>query len=207
MIGGKLKLSREQRARLFAGDCPRIGGEGDCPVTVGYVYRLSPRLELEVTKVCTQKDLWWLRYIVHDRRHRVRNLRRTPTDTPDFEAIRDAFSDENFRWDELPVVREKGTTDPAEDSAYTTSRLNTVTDAGEGVDEETLKRFSKDGHRRFNEGRKGLLQEREDKLRLERLRREQRRARDLGDDPAAQAALAVIDAALDQLEQGRQEAA
>lgn len=138
----KFTLTRDQRSAIFNGGCPHIGGEGECPAQPGHVHRLSKRLSIRVTKVHTDRDGWWLRYVVQDTRHTVMSLKRTPSGDIDYDAVREAYSDENFEWDRLPLVEEKGNVDPAKASAYTGSAFGVVDDAGEGIDSETLERYA-----------------------------------------------------------------
>ena len=134
-----MRLTRKQRAAFFAGDCPSISGEGECPVAPGDVIRLSSKVTFTVVRVKRKvKGKWRLSYVVHDKRDPVRNLRRTPADTPDYDAIREAYAPENFKWDELPVVRERRNVDPAEDSAYTGRGIGLVEDAGEAPPPEFI---------------------------------------------------------------------
>lgn len=82
------RLTREQRAELFAGNAPRIAGEGECPWVSGDVYRISSQMTLTVEEVKPVKERWkegkripagWaLRYHVLDSRDPLRYLRPNP---------------------------------------------------------------------------------------------------------------------------------
>lgn len=128
---GRLTLARAVIEAIRDGRCPRISGPGDPPVIVGHVRYVGAYIAIRVTKVNTDRDGWWLRYVVVDNRPDFRNLRRTPADEIDYEAVREAYAPENFRWDQLPVVKDKHRGDPAERSAYTGSAINLVAEAGE----------------------------------------------------------------------------
>lgn len=113
-----LKLTRTQRMRLFAGECPHIHGQGPCPVKPGETVRLSARVTLVVLRVDAQtRGRWRLMYELHDTRDPVRLVRRTPPthreggeyEHPTAAAIRDA----------------------GEQSGYTSSPRAAVSDAGE----------------------------------------------------------------------------
>lgn len=147
----KLTLTKDQRAKLFAGGCPRITGDGTCPVEPGYVYTISRGFTLQVTRVVKRDGGWHLRYTVRDTRHKYRNVRRTPADNIDYDAVREAYCPENFRYDSAPIVRESGNHDSAEESAYTSSQINLVAECGEGVDAVTQERFVAEGRLRHLE--------------------------------------------------------
>lgn len=149
---GKLTLTREQRNQLFAGHCPRIAGEGRCPVQKGYVYRLSSRLEFEVEQVWrTRKGGWSLAYIVRDRRDDPRFLRRTPT-IPQGE-----FRDVSRRTREIKPPTPGSIRAAADESAYSTRPAAPVLGKAhdeqpwmvteqEGVDAIALERFGTESH-------------------------------------------------------------
>ena len=130
------ELSRAQRAKLSAGECPGITGEGPCPVSKGEVIEVKGEaLTLRVVGIERTVDTWKLRYEVTDRREDIRLLRRTPPvvpprgefDEPDAEAVKRA----------------------ARESSYTSSSAAAVSDAGEAVDEATQKRFTKEADDSF----------------------------------------------------------
>lgn len=133
----KLTLTKEQRAAFFAGECPHISGAGDCPVEVGYVYRLSGNLHFRVSKIHTDRKGWWLRYVLHDSRHTVRNLRRTPRPS-DFDAVRETFDDYGYP----PEATEEAIEDASQESSYTSRGTGLVDDAGEAIDAATTKRYA-----------------------------------------------------------------
>lgn len=133
----KLTLTKEQRAAFFAGGCPHIKGEGDCPVDVGYEYRLSGSLYFRVSNVNTDRNGWWLRYVIHDSRHVVRNLRRTPR-PEDFDDVRESFDEYGYP----PEATEAEIDDAGQESSYTSRGTGLVADAGEAVDAATTKRYA-----------------------------------------------------------------
>lgn len=135
--GVKLTLTKEQRAAFFAGDCPHIGGKGECPVEVGYIYRLSASLHFRVSKINTDRDGWWINYVVQDRRHTVRNLRRTPSPT-DFDSVRESFDEYGYP----PEATEDAIEDAGQESSYTSRGVGLVDDAGEAIDAATTKRYA-----------------------------------------------------------------
>lgn len=64
-----MKLTPKQRAEFFAGNCPKLAGEGRCPVPVGHRWRLSRRVSVEVTGIRkAKKGGWSLQYTVYDQR-------------------------------------------------------------------------------------------------------------------------------------------
>jgi hypothetical protein len=66
-----VKLTRQQRALLFAGECPRFTypGAQPCPVAVGHVEVLSAHVRLEVTGIRrTAKGEHVLTYTLHNNR-------------------------------------------------------------------------------------------------------------------------------------------
>lgn len=135
---GRLTLSRSKQEEIRRGGAPRIGGEGEPPVRPGHIRYIGRYLCIRVTKVRTDKDGWWVSYVVHDWRPEFRNLRRTPADHIDYDAVREAYAPEVFQWDKLPVIETRDRRDPSEDSAYAESSIGLVTDAGEGVSAQVL---------------------------------------------------------------------
>ncbi len=133
----KLTLTKEQRAAFFAGDCPHIKGDGDCPIVAGYEHRLSGNLYFRVSKVNTDRNGWWLRYVIHDSRHVVRNLRRTPR-PEDIEQVRESFDEYGYP----PEATASEIDDAGQESAYTSRGTGLVADAGEAVDAATTKRYA-----------------------------------------------------------------
>lgn len=138
----KLKLTKQQRADLFAGKTPHIRGNGECPIGPGYVYVISKDFHLCITKVEKDRGDWWLKYRVEDHRHKARNLLSTPAGGIDYDKVREAHAPENFRWDQLPEV------DGPDDgtglgSSYTTSAIGLVPEAGEAPDPEFVDRLAK----------------------------------------------------------------
>jgi hypothetical protein len=113
----RLRLTRAQRAKLFNGESPHIGGEGKCPVEAGQEIQLSARVTLRVLRVDFKVRRWALHYELVDRRDVPRLLRRVPPThaegdedvTPTPHAIREA----------------------SEQSSYTSSPRSAVPDAGE----------------------------------------------------------------------------
>lgn len=128
-----MRLSKEQRAELFAGRAPDIHVgrvDGKWSVQVGQVVRLSRKLAIEVLRVDPQKGgRGKVRYVVHDFRDPPRLLRRTPpvvVPEADGAATPDSIS------------RAAG------ESSYTGSPAGAITDAGEAVDERSQDRFSRE---------------------------------------------------------------
>jgi hypothetical protein len=163
-----LKLTREQRHQIFAGEPPKITGEGECPVEAGYVLELSSRVRLTVLQVRTRKGGGWsLQYEVSDRRDAPRILRRTP-------GIHHVTKDDlDDNGDPKPLTADE-IHRAAMDSAYT-GRPTSLSDAGEAVDEKTQRRFSELARDRKAQLR--LLRDAERQLqtagqRLARVRRE-----------------------------------
>lgn len=119
-----MKVTREQRFLLMRAGHPRIAFDGKkpCPVKVGHVQRLSPRVELEVTGIQrTKKGEWVIEYLVRDDRPNL--LRRTP-------------QVHRFKADERGYVAPPtlGDIEAARlDSSYTHSTHGAITDAGEAV--------------------------------------------------------------------------
>lgn len=65
----KLKLTRDQRSRLFRGEFPKLAGEGICPYKPGDTYRASARVSIEILSVRRPKvGGWSLEYVVYDQR-------------------------------------------------------------------------------------------------------------------------------------------
>jgi hypothetical protein len=143
---GRLILKPEIADAIRRGVMPKIVGTGEPPVVVGHIRYLSPYLAFRVSRIKTSQDGWELSYVLNDRRPEFRNLRRTPSDSPDFDAIREAYSPENFKWDELPVVEEKRQGDPAEQSAYTGGTIGLVAETGEAPPKEFVDSIASGDH-------------------------------------------------------------
>lgn len=133
----KLTLTKEQRRRFFDGECPHISGTDECPVGVGYEYRLSRNLSFRVSKVHTDRDGWWLRYVVIDTRHTVRNLRRTPQAT-DFDDLRESFDEYGYP----PEATAEAIDDASQESSYTSRGTGLVANAGESPSAEALNKYA-----------------------------------------------------------------
>jgi hypothetical protein len=117
-----VKLTRDQRNALFAGQKPKLTfpGEEDCPVEVGHVETLSSNVSFEVTAIDKTKDgEHSLRYTVHDKRSHHRFLARQQGQMPN----------PNLNYVNNP------------------SRGIDL-DAGEAVDEFTQQRITKESHSR-----------------------------------------------------------
>lgn len=182
-----MRLSREQRKALFAGDAPAIYGprklvrelEGGgrrvtllyekCPVEPGDEIRLSPKLTVRVLQVIPRRGGGWqLRYEVHNKRDPVRMLRRTPPvvvpegpeNAPTEDAIKKA----------------------AQESSYTGSPVGAISDAGDAVDEVTQKRFTREATEGFKAHLERERRERQSRALDERLRAVQRAAAEKGVD-------------------------
>ena len=124
-----LRLTRAQRAKLFAGECPHIGGEGQSPVEAGDTVRLSARVTLGVLRVDVKAGKWKLHYHLVDTRDPVRLLRRTPP------AHREG--------DELDITQEGAVREAAVQSFYTSTPGAAIEDAGEAPDREWVKTRTK----------------------------------------------------------------
>lgn len=140
---GRLVLTAAWADSIRRGGAPHIRGTGDPPIVIGHIRYLGPNLHIRVTRVHTDKDGWWIKYVINDMRHKYMNLRRTPADDVDLDAVREAFAPENFEWDQLPVVGGKGEEAVRIDSAYTSRKTGLVDNAGEGVSIKHLEAYSK----------------------------------------------------------------
>lgn len=138
-------LTQNQRSRIFNGDAPNIAGRGKCEAIEGESYPLSNLVSLKIVRIRTrpaqatdqnQDPHWSLLYEIHDRRDKVRNLRRTPQ-AQDFAATKRSFDEFGYPPEFSEAEQELG----AEGSAYTSSSTS-LSDAGEAVDKESQKRFS-----------------------------------------------------------------
>jgi hypothetical protein len=119
----RLRLTRAQRAKLFAGESPYIGGQGEAPVGKGEEVRLSSRVSIRVLRVDPERGGGWkLHYELTDTRDPVRLLRRTPP------AHREG--------DELDITDQGAIREAARQSFYTADASAAVTDAGEAPDRE-----------------------------------------------------------------------
>lgn len=123
-----LKLTRTQRTQLFEHErmsLPHIGGDGDAPVSKGFVYTLSSKLELEVLRVDTWRSIqgsrWAIHYKLIDRRDRARLIRRTPPVAH--------FGPNHLDRDGFPMPIPDG--EASEESSYTEGGPGVVSDAGE----------------------------------------------------------------------------
>lgn len=165
----RLRLTRTQRIKLFAGECPNIGGEGDCPVEHGDEVKLSAKVSLRVLQVRPRKGGGWsLHYELQDRRDPVRLLLRTPpVVVPD--------------GDETPPTPD-ALARAAQESAYTGSPFAAIEDAGEAVDEKTQERFSEEAREGFRSQLERERREREARRLDERLRAVERLAAEKGID-------------------------
>lgn len=128
----KFTLTREQRAAIFAGNCPYIGGEGDPPCRRGDIKRLSKNVSLEVRKVNRDGEKWWLAYTIRDKRYVVRNMRRTPP----------------VHVEEATPPTPKAIAEAAEESAYTPSLATSLADGGEAPPVKEVNRFARDAYHR-----------------------------------------------------------
>ncbi len=72
----RLRLNRGQRYQLFAGGCPKISGDGPCPVEKGTTIRLSARIQIEVLDVRPTRGGGWSLHYQHTRGDQNRLLRR-----------------------------------------------------------------------------------------------------------------------------------
>lgn len=161
-------LTREQRAAIFAGEAPRIAGEGECPWEPGDVYKVSSCITLTVEKIRPVKERWrdgkripagWaLGYHIWDRRDTLRYMRPNPHPV-DYTVLRDeldahgGYPAPNEDADEF---REEG-----EQSAYTWNRARAVRGEDYAVGEEWLARFADEaGDRKARERRARRQQER-----------------------------------------------
>lgn len=157
-----LKLSREQRAKFFAGGCPHIHGTGPCPLKAGDTYRLSNRLSFRVSRVDTDRKGWSLWYTVFDNRDNIRNLRRTPQTfgSNDYEKLRESFDEYGYP----PPPKSEDET--SQESSYTAAPTS-LSDAGEAVDAQTNERFAQQA-RRDSEHADELAQARRERYSLSR---------------------------------------
>lgn len=177
-----LKLSRGQRAAIFAGQAPQITGiENQCPVDVGHVEHLSSRVSLEVLKVNRRRRGGWsIQYQVVDRRDPVRKLRRTPG-VENVEALRKTFDEHGYPRELTPGE----VADAAGESSYT-AMPTSLSDAGEAVRSDVQERFTKEAmtHDELRAQKRREMWEREQGAqRIEqRLREERDRAELLGTD-------------------------
>lgn len=126
-----LQLTRTQRAKLIAGECPGIVGKGRCPVERGYEHRVLKNLTLRVLRVDARPGGWKLHYEVTNSADPIRLLRRTPPVVPP--------SGDGGMLEESQEKR------AARESSYTSSPVSAIEDAGEAVDEQTQDRYSREG--------------------------------------------------------------
>jgi hypothetical protein len=132
-----LKLTREQRAAIFAGHPPSITGNGPSPFEAGKTYRISSLVSLKINAVRRRRQGGWkLEYEILDRRDPVKNMRRTPPVVQD-EEIRKGFDSYGYPAEPTADVVAQA----ARESAYT-SQPTSLSDAGESVDDKTQHGFS-----------------------------------------------------------------
>ena len=184
-----MKLTREQRAAVFAGEAPRIAGEGECPWKPGDIYRASSKVELEVLEIRPVKPRWrngewqeagWsLHYVIRDQRDSPRLLRPNPHPV-DFDAIRASFDEYGYPPDDPgdpEAMRGAGV-----ESAYTTRPGAGLRRADEGVGEGWLKRFSEEGGARLQKERQQEYNRKMARSRAAALKEVELRARQRGID-------------------------
>jgi hypothetical protein len=184
-----LRLTRTQRALLFNRQTVTIAGENPCPVEPGFVYSLSPHVQLHVKAVLPRRGGGWkLRYELHDKRDRPSYLRRTPTiHSSDFQAIRDGLDEYGYPCEPSPETLSAA----ADESAYTYR----PTSLGERVDRETVERFAQDNRARFEVLHGEELGKRDTRSQLERLKRASREAHRRGVNAGQ-----IIDRAIGEIE-------
>lgn len=163
-----LRLTRVQRIKLFAGECPGITGEGQCPVDEGETVKLSPKLTLKILRVQARQGGWKLHYELRDRRDPVRMIRRTPP------VVVPESDDEAPTGDALRRA--------AQESSYTGAPHSAITDAGEAVDAESQARFTEEGRAGFKAQLERERRERQARSLDARLRLVQKRADEKGID-------------------------
>lgn len=163
-----LRLTKTQRVKLLAGECPGIAGQGDCPVHKGEAVKLAPGLTLTVLRVDRNPSGWKLHYELRDRRDAPRLLRRTPPVVPPKADPRAPNEDEVRR--------------AARESSYTTSPASAITSAAEAVDEATQDRFTEEARRGFAAQLERERREREARTLDGRLRMVQHLAAEKGVD-------------------------
>lgn len=183
-----MKLTREQRAAIFAGELPRIAGEGECPWKPGDTYRASAKVTVTVLEVrpvkprlvrgVMSKPGWSLRYVVEDLRDHPRLLRPNPHPM-DFDAMRKARDEYGYPLDppDPDTLRQAGI-----ESAYTSSRASGIEDAGEAVGETTLKQFAEEARQRLRRERQAEYDRKMARSRAASLREVELRARQRGVD-------------------------
>lgn len=136
---GRVKLTREIRTRIMAGECPFIGGEGIAPIKAGYVWRLSQYVEVRVDRVDHKKGKWSARYTVIDSRDlrasADKYLRRVPR-PEDFETLRESFDQDGYP---MPIETDAAS---AAESAYT-NRADLAIDPAPVVPAEYQAKLSK----------------------------------------------------------------
>lgn len=189
-----MRLTREQRAQVFAGNAPRIAGEGECPWKPGDVYRASPHVELTVLEIRTpKKGGWSLRYRILDRRDPARLIRPNPHPV-DLDAIREELKANGGypvgRIDDPAVSREAGI-----ESAYTSNRGLAEGGVGEAVGEDWLTRFAGEANVRLGRERQAEYDRKMARSRAAAMKEAallaSRRGADVSDE------LATIDAAVE----------
>lgn len=132
-----IRLSRTERAAIFAGDHPRLTFPGDreCPVAPGHIHPLSASVSLEVLAVKrTKGGEWRLDYLLRDNRPQF--VRRVP---PIHDARKEAERGEPSGEELRRAARE---------SAVTHSPAEAVADAGEVVPQGFQERLSVEGLQR-----------------------------------------------------------
>lgn len=114
-----MKLSREQRALLFAGECPKLSypGSAPCPVKKGHTEVLSAHVWLEVTDIRrTSKGEWSLVYTLT-----------------------------NNRLGQRFMAKQDGLSHPEQYTSHSATGIDR--EAGEAVDEFTQRRITEDAKR------------------------------------------------------------
>lgn len=173
-----LKLTREQRRQLLNHERPKIAGQGTCPVAPGHTIDLTRHVTFTVDEVRMVKGGGWsLRYTLTDRRDPARKLRRTPA------AHLETGDRDEYGNPKPPTASEIARA--ARESAYT-SGATSLADAGEAIDEQTQRRYTKEAHT-FDElrerRRREAWQTEQDALSvLQRFALERERAERLGTD-------------------------
>jgi hypothetical protein len=151
-----LRLTREQRVEIFAGNYPRIAFPGDrpCPVGPGDVHRLSAKVSIAVLGVRRHRKTGEhiLQYAVRDDRPR---LLRSGVRDFDFDAIRRSYDEHGMPAEPDAEVIERARVE----GAYTTSPRAALPGEPEAVDDDTLRRHTADAQERFAEHRQSRIAE------------------------------------------------
>ena len=165
-----LKLTRAQRSSLFAGDWPRISGEGEAPVAPGDVHQVSRRLAIEILRIRKpKKGGWSVEYRVIDHRDHEPYL------LPTARSLRL----DNEKGEPVPMTKE-------EELGYTHDPRRGIS-AGRAVPSKYQNVLSMQGHSRHAEHKRAERAEEETREDLRRLNCEIRelakRAAKMGVDP------------------------